>query len=202
MIPNRDERGFIVGQSGTGKSVLAKQLMYGMPVSRRIGIIDPKRTFNYPGIKVFDSARAIVRAKPSAFIYRPKPEELDNLSEHSRVYQYAYDKGDYFVYTDDIVGIVDKNKYPRYLQICYQMGRERNVSMLSATQRPAWVPLFLRTESTRMYAFRLVEGKDIRTMREIIPNYNPMSFTNLHQFAYYDMKQMLDTQLVTIKLVA
>lgn len=166
-----DQRGAIIGQSGTGKSFLARRLL---PASGQLAIIDPKRMFDYgTDVQVFDSASRILKVKPKRFIYRPIPSELANLAEHDRVYRYAYERGNFTIYTDDVVGIMTRSRFPDFLRICYMMGRQKNVSMLSAFQRPAWLPMFLCSESVKFYCFYLGMKQDQDKVSEWCNGYDP-----------------------------
>lgn len=182
MALRRDQRGVLIGQSGTGKSYLAKRLL---PVSGRLCIIDPKRLFKYNhDIEVYHNVDWLLFNRPDRFIYRPKPDNLTNLYDYNRVYKYVYDRGNFLCYTDDIVGVMNKTRYPHYLQVCYQMGREKNVSMLSAFQRPANVPLFTYTEVNKFWIFTLVSGGDTKRVREWLEDYDPEQLTHQHSFYY------------------
>lgn len=178
-------RGAIIGQTGTGKSFLARRLL---PKNGPLAIIDPKRQFECD-LPVFESVKAIHFRRPKRFIYRPKPEEFLDLSRLSEVYKYCYEKGGFFVYTDDAVGVIDRNKYPQYLAICYQMGRQKGLTMLSSFQRPARVPLFLVSESSQFYCFRLTLGNDVKTVQEYCYGYTP-DLADMHTFSYYNIYTM------------
>lgn len=194
---NKDQRGAIIGQTGTGKSVLAKQLIPGN--ANRIAIIDPKRTFSYD-LPIFTSAREIYRRKPKRFIYRPKPSLLGNLLEMDDVYRYVYNLKDCFLYTDDIVGVLTNTKYPHFLQVCYQMGRELNIACLASFQRPYSVPLFLMSEASKFYAFRTVLANDIKRVNEFVPSYTPLNLPDKHTFFYYDTYKSKEPRQVKIIL--
>lgn len=195
IAPARDQRMAIIGQTGTGKSFLAKRLI---SKAKNLAIIDPKRTFKYPDIPVFDTPGAILKAKPKRFMYRPKPELLDNLNAYNEVYKYCYHMGDILVYTDDVVGILDVQKFPRYLRICYQMGREKNVSCICAFQRPAWLPRFLLSEVQKLCVFRLTMKDDIKKIQEIMPGFDPSKFPDKHTFYFYDCDTMDAGQMTRI----
>jgi len=179
----RDERGAAIGMTGSGKSVLAQYLI---PDTGKLGIIDPKRMFKYDA-EVFDNPRKILFHKPKRFIYRPTESLLDDLLAYDVVYKYLYTRENGFVYTDDMVGIMDRTKYPRYFRNIYQMGREKHVAALTAFQRPSWLPLFLMSEANKFYIFKLVLKGDIQRICEFVPYYNPHKFTAPHQFFYYDI---------------
>lgn len=185
----KDTRTAIVGQSGTGKSFLARRLcdMH----NGRLGIVDPKRTFDYPkDLIVYDDPRKLVTHKPDRFIYRPKVDYLNNIKAYDLVYRYCYDSKNILCYTDDVVGIMNVNKYPKYLQVCYQMGRELNVAMVSSFQRPSWLPGFLLSEAVNFFCFRVVLPQDILKIKAVVPGYATEILTDRHTFAYYNQLEM------------
>lgn len=185
ITPSKDGRGIIVGQSGSGKSVLARSLIYHID---KLIIIDPKRMFKpLPGMKVFNCPKKLKRSRSTFAMYRPSPALLDDMDSYNEVYKYAYELGNITVYTDEIVGVITETKYPKYLKICYQMGREKSVRMLTSTQRPAWIPLFIVSECTSFYTFRLVMARDIKRMQECQPLYNPKNLPSRYIFWYTDL---------------
>lgn len=190
---NPDQRGAIIGKTGTGKSYLARRLL---PKKSALAIIDPKQQFDFPNCKIYDSADKILKEKPSRFIYRPKPENMSNIADYNKIYRYCYERGNILVYTDDMVGIMDRTKYPHYMGVCYMMGRAKKVAMLSAFQRPAWLPGFLMSESNKFYVFILNQPTDVKKVGDMVPGYDPSSFRReeseagrLHTFYYYSDRE-------------
>jgi hypothetical protein len=184
---NPDERGAIIGQTGTGKTVLANQLLLASK-AKRLAIIDPKGMFEAADdIEVTSNPRRIIGGKLDRFIFRPNPDSLTDLGQYDDVYKYCYKKGDFLVYTDDVLGIMSRNKYPHYLQVCYQMGRQKRVAMLSSFQRPAWLPLFLCSEASKFYLFRLTVGTDIQRVEQFVPDYETRRLKDKHTFLFFDI---------------
>lgn len=196
QIP-KGHRGAIVGQTGTGKSVLARNIL---PKTGNLIIVDPKGMFDYPDMPVYTSISAIKFQKPKRFIFRYKPNDFGNIQKLNEVYKYAYDRGNTFVYTDDVIGIMDKTRYPKYLAICYQMGRQKNVTMLSTFQRPAWLPLFLMTECDKFYLFRVTMKEDINRINQIVGGYSPDLLPNKHCFLHRDIYNDSLTDVVKLTI--
>lgn len=188
LLLGTEDRGAIVGQTGTGKSFLAKRLL---PKTGRLAIIDPKRTFAYPEM-IFDTAKSIWRAKPDRFIFRPKPQNLGDLHEMSEVYRYCFEKGNITVYTDDVAGIVPRMVPPHFLQVCYQMGREKKVRCLAGFQRPVSLPIFMMSEAQKVYAFKVTKKDDIKTIEEYCPGYAAAGFETRHDFYFYSAYSDMD----------
>ena len=184
----KGQRGIIIGRTGTGKTHLAKFLI---PTEEPIALFDPKRELDYKDnrVKIYHSLTAIKVRQPDRFMYRPSEDDVDNLRMYSDVLKWCYAHPPRFVYLDDMVGILDQRRYPRYLQIAYQMGRQRNVQCLACTQRPAFVPGFLMSESSKFYVFHLHYPSDVKKVQEMVPGYEPdLLLDNPHAFFYYDHK--------------
>lgn len=197
-----DERAAAIGQSGSGKTFLSLRLIHRVILRNgNLALIDPKRLLEIPktwDIKVYDNADKILREKPKQFCYRPKPADLRNFDAYDKVYRYCYNLGNIFVYSDDMVGIVHRSKWPDYLQICYQMGRQKKVAMLSAFQRPAHVPLFLMSEASKFYVFRLTMNSDIKRVHEFCNGYDPQRLTQRYSFMFQDINEMDNAEPVKL----
>lgn len=185
--------GFITGQTGTGKTFLAKYLL---PEAGLLCVVDPKRKFDYPNLEIFNDVGQIYRRKPQRFIYRPHPTDLSNLRAYDDVYRFCYDRGDFFVYTDELVGVLKKQQFPDYLQACYCMGREVGITNLATSQRPARIPLFLISECEQFYAFTLSRKDDIMRIQEMVPGYET-PLPDKHTFVY---RNLYDDRETYIKL--
>jgi energy-coupling factor transporter ATP-binding protein EcfA2 len=186
LYVDKGERGIIIGQTGCGKSHLAVRLL---PKEGPLLIIDPKRLLQYPA-RVIDSPDKLEKRDPlQRFLYRPKEKYLTDIAAYDAVYKWAYHQGKPItVYTDDLVGVLHKNSYPEHLGFNYMMGRAKDIRMLSAIQRPRWVPLYTLTESTKLYVFRLVSRDDIRFIQSIVPGYDPKNFRSPFGFTFYNVK--------------
>jgi energy-coupling factor transporter ATP-binding protein EcfA2 len=183
---NRGQHGIIIGRTGCGKSVLANNLI---PATGKVCIVDPKRMFTCSyNLPIYTTASSILLMKPKRFIYRPNPNELDNLNAYNSVYKYCYESKNFFVYTDEVVAVINTIRtFPKYLRICYQMGRQVGMSMLSTSQRPCDIPKWLITEVEKMYIFSLTAESDIKRIKEGMADYNPNKLKSKHEFLFNDI---------------
>jgi energy-coupling factor transporter ATP-binding protein EcfA2 len=199
LKPNKGEHCLIVGVTGSGKSVLSQQLL---PATGNLCIIDPKRMYD-TNLPVFTEAKKIIKKKPKRFCYRPNLSEYTDVEAYDMVYRYVYESGDFTVYTDEIVGIMERNKFPSFLRHCYQQGRGKGITMISATQRPKWVPLFIVTEVSRIYAFRLTHPYDVKLVSDMVPGYDSERLRNDWRFGFYyfDTRESFKGSLTRLMLV-
>jgi hypothetical protein len=126
--------------------------------------------------------------KPARFWYRPDESDISDLSMLDEIYRYCYQRGNITVYTDDVVGVMDNNRYPHFVRVCYQMGRSKGIGCLSCMQRPTGVPRPMITECTKFFIFRLIDYDDQKRARNLIPGYdaNILKSKSRHHFYYYD----------------
>lgn len=181
------EKGFIAGQNGTGKSYLARQLI---PPTGKLAIIDPKGSFPFEKIKgeeikLYTNVRAIKMQRPRRFIYRPVRKSIRDYNAYNEVCLWAYNHAPCYLYIDEIVLLMHRRIEPMDLQTCYQLGREKGVTLLAVSQRPCLIPGYMVSESQRFYIFSLVKKADRDTIKDTIGEY-PLPRTR-HDFVFKDV---------------
>jgi hypothetical protein len=192
------ERGVAIGGSGTGKSELVLRLL---PLRGRLLVLDPKRMFDaeYLGLNIIDDPRKF--GNRSRILYRPKDSLLSDIPAYDQAVKTFYNKGECTIYSDDLVGIMDRNRYPNSLKLAYMLGRSKNVSCIASVQRPANVPTFVLSESNHFFVFKLVMPQDVKKMRELLHDYNPeLIEQNRFSFQYNDMRFSEKSKLMRISI--
>lgn len=163
-----DQRAAFVGKTGSGKTYLARA--FTQPV-RRLVVLDPKGTLS-PELApewnlepwTQDNVRKLKRGD-NIRLRVPAP-----LDENWAPYlQTVWDIGNILVYIDEVYGVVNPgSKPPAELNALYTRGRERGIGVWASTQRPAWVPLIVLSESEWLFMMRLMLDKDRARMAEIM----------------------------------
>lgn len=195
-IPNNG-RGFIAGQTGTGKSLLSRTLIRP---HKNVIVIDPKGEFEPFGeYAIVYKAKELAKAAKNpdrAVVYRPIPEE-DNVDSYDRVLEWVYRRRNTFLYIDELNSVIGSSyaSYPLFLRAICMQGRSMNVGCLMVSQRPSNIPLFCLSESEQQWKFFLKLRKDQIRMAEFMGNsvIEPESFpvdtvhSNFHSFYYSAM---------------
>jgi len=187
-----DERAAFLGATGSGKTELAMHLLgYA---GDRVLVIDPKKTFNMEGFK--KGKRLPLLSSSFRMIYRPDKDDDDKMSKLARE---IFGRGNARVYVDEL-GTLAKF-FPHTTEVLEDIartGRERNISLWHATQRPRWVPLSFFSESEVWFVFLLRDPRDRSHVRDIV---GPQVAEKLplYQF-WYSRPGMEDALLLKLNL--
>ncbi|MGI8403365.1 MAG: hypothetical protein ACR2OE_01100 [Thermomicrobiales bacterium] len=183
----RTDRVFFVGSTGSGKTTLAKSLLWGLPY---VVILDPKHTFSLPeswphGWHYANAPRRHQDMRDAAtLVYRPTYDEiLDGCEEF---FQWIFARGNTIVYVDEAATISKPRSIGRGYDRNIREGREKGIGIWSATQRPRFIPQVLMTESESFFVFRLrseedrkiVAGFTISEVRDKVPTGNGFWYYN------------------------
>lgn len=158
----RNDRAIFLGATGSGKTTLARALMYGV---KNVAVLDPKRTFTLPeswqAVTTDDMETVLEHTGPKPIIYRPGAEILDDPESVEWWFWWVYNRGHTLAYIDEAMMVTKESRPLRGYAACIQLGREKGIGVWSATQRPARVPIVLLSESEHMFAFRLRHPQDL-----------------------------------------
>lgn len=164
--PDYEERVLFMGTNGSGKSVLAREML-GAGYPRGV-VIDVKGNFSLK--QDFVVVRSPEDRKWRAFksgwvVYRPEPPynsgaELDDLL--ARLYMVARREGrkkPFIIYIDEALYLA-KTGHVQALSQLAVTGRELRVGLWVASQRPKNIPVEVRSEAWRWYIFYLAYQDD------------------------------------------
>jgi len=174
------ERAVAIGGSGTGKTEL---IMRVLPTSGRLLVLDPKRMFDpdFLNLQIVDDPSKV--GSKQRVLYRPKDSLLANIDAYDQVINRFYLKGNSTIYCDDLVGIMDRNRFPNSLRTAYMLGRSKKVTCIASVQRPANVPTFVLSEANHFFVFKLVMPQDIKKIRDTLHDYDPDKIAE-HRFSF------------------
>lgn len=167
--PAYKERVLLLGSNGTGKTALAREMLRQEPRSVTFDTkggfepVQPYELVTDPDDKRLYNADTVV--------YRPKPEfksgpQLDNVL--GRLFARAQQTWDArnrrqlrpFIVNIDEGLAFSKRGYTANLAEIAVSGRELNIGLWVASQRPVWIPVEVRSEAWRWYVFYLAYVED------------------------------------------
>ena len=161
-IRSRD-RVLLVGRTGSGKTFAAEHLTRPLP---RLVVLDPKGTLGTWKLDPWDrdTRRRLKNGDPvRTRVVVPFGKDPDEIWDEALFEVYA--GGNVTCYVDEVYGVVDPGSKPsRNLTGLWTRGRELGVGAWAASQRPAWVPLFILSEADHFFQFRLSLDEDRRRM--------------------------------------
>lgn len=178
------DRWAIVGASGTGKTVLSREILktiYRATVGRvPIGIIDSKisgdfklfeadkkRTKVVTSSSGIEAAKVLLSGKWSFVIWRPQEDDPDEYNAYFKyVYMSARNKKTASVtFVDELSSICSQiGKPPRYYDILLKQGRGMHNGMISVTQSPSFIPANLLRQATHIIRFNMNDEYDAKKL--------------------------------------
>lgn len=160
ILPGPTDRAVFVGQTGSGKTTLAEHLL---ATRRFVVALDPKGLLKWKGYQRFTSLDRLFKLKATEvprIIYAPAYEELTDAETMDLFFRWVYERQHCTVYVDELYAITRGDTYPWNMGACYTRGRERNVEIWGATQRPARIPQIVFSEAEHVYCFKLRMPQD------------------------------------------
>lgn len=190
MDIRRSDRLSIVGTTGSGKSTLAAFLLVRR---NHTVILDPKHSWEFPkgitpkhGIPITTTLPDVVvrHETPNTIIYRPEQSEI--RSGLTWFWEWVWWRENTLVYVDELF-LVKRNTQELYLghEKCIMQGRQKNISVWHAFQRPSRVPIPPLSESEHVFVFRLRHPDDIKRMAQYTDKQIETNPAAGHDFWYY-----------------
>ena len=179
-----DERVFVTGKTGSGKTYLARHLLKAFD---RLMVLDSKGSLRDWSLDDYDAkARDTFRRGEASRVRVLADAYADPSETWERAMIDLYESGNAVLYCDEMYAVVDPGKRPpAVMNAIWTRGRELGIGAWGATQRPVWVPLFALSEADHFFMFRLNLFEDRRRMSEFVNEEVMTPIVEAHGFYYY-----------------
>jgi hypothetical protein len=148
-----------VGPTGCGKTTLALELL---PLRNYVTAFATK-----PRDETFDNLRKEGYRKVEQFNPRPGERRLllwprfveaaDQARQRDvfrQAFEDAFIQGGWCIYVDEARYFIDTMKLGAYLKLFWGQGRSLGLTLVSGTQRPAYMPLEFYDQATHLFMFK------------------------------------------------
>ena len=186
---NSNDRVFISGQTGSGKSVLAKKIFDSCPR----GIIYDIGWESALGedCEVVHDFKKINWMKSQKWAVRPhsdKPSAFNKFCEWC-----YYENEDFTLYVEEISDLVGKQSSPEFFGTILRRGRKTGIGVIMVTQMPVQVHKLCMSQAQHLIVFRMVEARHIDYICECtgLSTKQGDMIRDLqdYNFFYYDLKE-------------
>lgn len=207
-----DDRVFIAGKTGSGKTKLAEQLLSAFP---HVVVLDNKGLFGtnretkefylarqgYGLCRSLDDLPAFAE-QYDRIVYRPEPElegnKIEFKAEMDAFFWWIYNRENCICYVDEATAVSDSyNILPGHNAVM-KRGREKNVGCWNSSQQPVNVHNTLISEAEHYFVFRTQleshREKLAGFMGDVVKREIPGSMK--YHFFYFSPEHMDDAQLM------
>ena len=169
----------IIGPTGSGKTVLARQLLRRRAYVVVLGVKNrdpelygPFQREGYELVHRFEPEPP-QDAEFARVIFVPETSLHDEDARRfrgkafRRILNDIYDIGDWCVYLDDVQYQVDKLKLATPLEELWQLGRSEGVTVVASSQEPVDIPVMAYGMATHLFLFRNDDVYRAKRMSEL-----------------------------------
>ena len=164
----------LIGPTGIGKTTLAIALLPLRTYTVVIATKPKDTTLDKLAKSGFEIVREWPPPKPPQLtpkvIFWPKATKLSDYDAQtqaiSKMMHRVYQDWNWCVYIDELAELTDMG-LKREMKQFWQRGRSIGISFVTATQRPAWVPLDAYSQATHLFLWRTGDRRDLNRLSDI-----------------------------------
>jgi len=183
-----DERMFITGKTGSGKTYFSRYLTRSLP---RLVVLDPKFSLGKWGLSEWNKeSRKALSEGENIRIRVTWTERGESMKFWDSVMWEVFETSNVVIYIDEIYALApQRNWMPEIMQRIYTQGRELGIGVIGTSQRPRWIPPFTITECEHFVMFRLQKKDDRIYMSDYMGDQviEPIIPGDPHGFYYYNV---------------
>jgi hypothetical protein len=205
--PRREDRIFITGSTGTGKTVLARALFAARLPPRLV--IDPKGDHPATGGAYADGRQSITFSDPAripdAGSLRFVPRDPFDLDLYHRLAVALWDRPGLYLWLDEAGLVLPAQNAPRAMLRLVTQGRARHIGIIGLHQRPVEVSRAFLGNAEHLAAFRLGHPDDVDTLaahfgRPRAELADVLQTLASHGFAWYSRRDDLLARCAPLRL--
>lgn len=171
----RGEHFGLIGPTGQGKTTMIFNLFPLHPFTAVFGTkprdenMDAFINSGFTRLEHWESLPAL--NVPRRVIW-PQSQKLSSLVPHQRqvfsdAFEAIYAEGYWDLIIDEGYYIDEVLKLGAFLRLFYTQARAMTISLILATQRPAWVPVEVYDQSTHLMFWRDNDARNLRRLQEV-----------------------------------
>lgn len=185
----------LVGQAGSGKTTLAREILDYQPYvvvlgtkTRDNSLYDPLVQRGYTIVDKFDPTNL----EHPKVIFAPKLEEPTPraLAAQGSAFQKAltgiFQTGGWCVYADEVRYLTETLKLQSILNTLWLQGRSLWITLVVSTQRPVSIPLNAFEQATHSFLFRTAGKEDRIRSSEFQGGNSPVVYETLVQLPHHE----------------
>lgn len=160
----------LIGTTGSGKTTLVKMFIGAMPWVAVVGVKARDETMQefmahgYRRIKTWAPIDDYVA-------FWPDLKSLDDLNAHRRHYldclNGVFRSGGWCLFLDEISFLSDMLNLEKPLRMLLNQGRSSGITVISATQRPAFIPVACYDQASHLFIWKDNDRRNIRRVAEL-----------------------------------
>ena len=194
LIPRSGERACFLGQTGSGKSFLMRAMLGAYLGKRQIIVVDSKHDSVWGNLRQANYVRSAAQVSHLRFprhpliVWRPEGDEANDLDAFDSFFSWVYRRGNTCLVVDETSACVPAQGQGSGFADLVTRGRIRKLTVLFGTQRPAYIPRTVYSESQRIFTSYLSDKRDRDTVAAFSHPFLAREVPDRHGFWYYNVK--------------